>query len=225
MLEDLRLARIYIRFSTRKDEEELPGPSQLFLTVPVSRINYNVGGTERDWVEQTGREIETKLKSLSLGYLYKPLEIFRVNFVVRFLSWGTGLLSQIISLSILADLYGQENEPTEEEIRRNITSQTSIGEKFDTYTWYLFGGGEEQAGNVILEPLFELGGSLLIFLFVVIIGYQFFPRLVPKSGILIGAYETRWRKYNNLIRLIVFTGIFGGFISYLITIILTSLFT
>ena len=79
-------------------------------------------------------------------------------------------------------------------------------------------------GPVKDSPIFEtmpivLGGFALMAI-IAILGYMWYPKLVPRAGIKIGLASTRYASYDNTFRLIVVTVIstviLGGIIMPLI---------
>ena len=61
-----------------------------------------------------------------------------------------------------------------------------------------------------MEPLMVLGSSMFIFIVSLIAGFHLLPKLVPRSGILVGLEKQRYLAYENVFKFTVFTLFFGG---------------
>jgi hypothetical protein len=118
----------------------------------------------------------------------------------------------------LGELFERTNEVPESEVRNRILAANDINDKFDIFVRHALG-----EDSLILEPLFVLGGSAVIFLTIVTAGRHLLPKLAPKSGILIGSYESVWRRYDNLVRFIIFVGVFGSILTWIVGTLLELL--
>lgn len=221
LLPNLLAAKITIVFDAKKSENKLKKSELLMDPGPNSEIKFRVAGEEesRDWVERTGEYLDSKLKDTTLSqYYYKPLKIFRSNTVSHSVSWGIGWIGFIISIGLLGDLFENANNTSESEIRNQILSADDMTEKFNIYSGYIF-----REDSPIIEPLFELGGSIVVFLTLLAATRHLLPKLAPRSGILIGSHESIWKQYDNLVRLVIFVGVFGSLITWVVVTLLDIL--
>lgn len=222
LLPNLLAAKISISFDAKKSENKLKKSELLMDPGPNSEIKFRVAGEEdsRDWVERTGDYLESKLTSTTLdNYYYKPLKIFRSNTASLYISWGIAWIGFIVAIRILSEIFEQSNRPSETEIRNRILDAPTISEKFDIFVMHTF----REDSNPIIQPIFELGGAFVVLLLLLAAGRHLLPKLAPRSGILIGSYESIWKRYDNLVRLIIFTGLFGSLIAWIVGTLLDIL--
>jgi hypothetical protein len=222
LLPNLSAARIVILFDTKKSEGGLKRSELLMDPGPNSDLRYKVAGEDenRDWVEQTAKYLDSKLEGLGLNhYHYKPLKIFRSNAFVNSISWAIGWIGFIISIGFLDRLYEQSNNISENTVRTRILETGGIENKFDIFARYTF-----REDNLIVEPLFTLGGGIILAITLIAAGRLLLPKLAPRSGMLIGSQQSIWKKYDNLVKFAVSTVIFGSLISWIIFKFLNILF-
>lgn len=222
LLPDLSPAKIQVVFDTKKAENKKKTSELLMDPGPNSEIKYEIAGREnsRDWVERTGKLIEPKIESTFLmDYYYKVLKIFRSNSFVVAITWALGWLSFIVSIGVFDRLYESSKYGSKSEYRTRILESQNAEEKIDILTRYLL-----REENLIFEPIFEVGVPILLAITITIVGRMLFPKLAPRSGILIGSYESIWRRYDNQVKFLIVIGIFGSLITYIITTLIDLLF-
>lgn len=212
---NMKVSEVNISFDTSKGVSQGSQVFSLLPTTPNSVINVRIAGEHRDWVEQSADDLIPKLENTKLGPLYKPLNLFRESIIVRISSLAFGWMGYFITFEYLTRTIGESNNAISID---QIIQTNNINEKLNLYIRY-----QNQEGPLLEVPLL-LGTSFLVLGIIYFGSMRYLPKLSPKSGILVGVYESRWKGYDNLVRLVVFTGIYGGTISFIIITILQFIF-
>ncbi|MFC1539736.1 hypothetical protein ACFL6H_09955 [Candidatus Latescibacterota bacterium] len=194
----LMMAFVTVKFHTniRKETETLE-----LLHFPIAHIEYEVGGVTNDWVECTTADIEPIFDSIRLKGIYKPLLIFRNRAIVHVLSWSLAFLVEIATIESIGRLFRHESKTN---ILQEILGTNDILLKFDRYMQYIM------SERSFFEPIIVIGSGILLLLVTAIAGFHLLPKLVPRSGILIGLEKSRFQVYENTFKYIIFTLLFGG---------------
>lgn len=208
----LMIAIVSIEFhtDTRKETETLE-----LLNFPLAYIEYEIGGSDRDWVEETAAETGPILDAIRLRGIYKPLMIFRNKAVVNVVSWGTAIVVEILAMEFISRIFTHESKS---KIIQEILRTTDIASKFDKYISYTF------SERSIIEPLVIFGSAVVLAFISAILGYYLFPKFVPRSGILIGLEKERYLSYMNTFKFIVFSLFICGFGVAIIIEIIKAMF-
>jgi len=194
----LMMASVCVEFYTDKRMET---ESLDLFSFPTAHMDYAIAGVDRDWVEGTTACIVPILDSIRVKGLYKPLLIFRNSTIVQVTGWMIALLTAVMTIQVLLRRFQGESNA---ETLRKILEDSTIKDKFDTYARYLF------SETSLVEPLIIAGAGLLLVMVTLVLSYRLLPKLVPRSGILIGLETQRFQEYQNVFKFIIFTILFGG---------------
>jgi hypothetical protein len=206
-------AKIQAVFTTEK-------PSQVteqWFEFPAARMDLRITGPDRQWIENVFGELDPFFTSVRLGGIYRPLLIFRNRTFVHLFSWLTGFAAQMFYLAIFEWIQRSQVNATRQDHINRIVNQPTVEAKIDSFVREIYGPVKN---SPIIETLpITLGGFVLL-LFIAILGYMWYPKLVPRAGIKIGLASTRYASYDNTFRLIFVTVIttimLGGIIMPLI---------
>ena len=208
----MKIASIEVTFHTdaRKDIDALN-----LLDFPLASIEYEIAGMDRDWVDATAEDVMSVLKSTRLRGIYRPLLIFRNRMVVHVFSWSLALIVEIAAISSIGRALAQH---TRLDYKTRILDAAGIEGKFDEFVQYMF------SNSPISHTVLSLGSALVLMFAVLVLGFWALPKLVPRSGVLIGLERTRWQQYENVFRFVIFTLGIGGIGVAIIVKILEAIF-
>jgi hypothetical protein len=204
----LAMASVTVMFHTdaRKETKEFE-----ILSYPLSTMEYEISGIDRDWVENVASDINPIMESTRLRGIYKPLMIFRNRQVIMILSWTLGVIAQLASLEFVSGIFSTP-DPTRKFLYEAL-SEKDIAKKFDLFIIWLT---TPSPSSPFYQPLVEVGLSIAALLIVVVLGWYLLPMLIPRSGILIGLERENFQYYQNAFKFIVFTILVAGVGSILI---------
>jgi hypothetical protein len=194
----LKIAYIQIDFHTDKKKDI---DSFEFLDFPLAHIEYEIGGVNRAWVEDFAQDIEPILDAIKMKGIYKPLLVFRSKTFVYITAWALAALAEISVISFISQLYSKKSNS---EYLQSIVNSSNITDKINELSKYFL------SDKPIMVTLIPIAAGILILLIVVAGGYHLLPKLVPRSGVLIGLEKTRFQVYQNAFKFLVFTIGFGG---------------
>jgi len=199
-------AEIIISFTTEKplEVEELG-----LLDFPVASMDLDVSAPIPEWVDSTFNILASFLDSSRIRGIYKPLLIFRNKAFVSICSYSLGILAWVSYIQILNKIKRDNINPSYKTIADKITMNKSIETKFDAFVNEFYGPGLDSS---ILENVISIAAGLILWITFIIIGYLFFPKLIPRSGINIGLARGRYNDYENVFKLLVFTILLSGVI-------------
>ena len=93
-----------------------------------------------------------------------------------------------------------------------------INEKFNLFIRY------STQESPLFESVLLLGAGFVALGIVYFSCMRLLPKLSPKSGILIGTYEGKYRGYENAVRLVVFAGVYGSILAFIVENVLRLMF-
>ena len=194
-------AKISVSFET-----DLPLETQelRLLQFDPAKMELKIFADSGDWVEKTFEDLLPFFESAKIGGIYKPLLVFRNPHVVHLVSWAFALLGQIITQGYLS---ARLRIIERQIIIDQILNQPSLETKFDEFIRATY-----QTNSLDLNTVLILGGSLVFFGVMLVMGYILFPKLVPRSFISIGLSKLRVTKYQNVFRFIIFSVLVSGII-------------
>ena len=215
-LKDIPLQQAYITINFDTGAEKDIGSLNI-LHFNVARIDYYVGGYERNWIITVAHDVNIILQGTRLSNLFKPLMIFRNSEVVQTVAYCLGILVYLLSYSYLNYLITRGSNTI---TSNNIVDAPDIITKFNLYIKYSF------SQHSIIEPVMSLGISLALMYIIIGLGYKYLPKLVPRSGILLSDDDKKKdADHSNIVKFIVFGIIFAIFIGVFINILSNYILT
>jgi hypothetical protein len=206
-------AKIQAVFATEK-------PSQVteqWFEFPVARMDLRITGPDRQWVENMFGELDPFFTSVRLGGIYRPLFIFRNRTFVHLFSWISGFVVQMFYFAFFEWIKRPQVNATRQDHINRIVNQPTVETKIDSFVREIYAPVKD---SLIFETLPITLGGFALMVVIAILGYMWYPKLVPRAGIKIGLASTRYASYENTFRLIfvtvISTIILGGIIMPLI---------
>ena len=181
-------AKIQAVFTTEK-------PSQVaelqWFEFPVARMDLKIAGPDRQWVENTFGELDPFFTSARLGGIYRPLLIFRTRTFVHLFSTITSFAVLMFYSALVEKIKRPQVNATRQDHIDRIVNQPTVEAKIDNFVREIYGPVKE-------SPIFEtmpiiLGGAALM-LPIAILGYMWYPKLVPGR-------DKYWSRLNTVCRL------------------------
>ena len=180
---------------------------------PVANMELEIAGPDRQWVEHTFNELDPFFTSVRLGGMYRPLLMFRNQTVVHFFSWLSGFYAMMWVFAFFEAMRRPEVNATRQSQIDRIVNQPTAEAKIDSFVREVYGPVKD---SPIFDVMWLFIAALLAQAIITIIGYKWYPKLVPRAGINIGLAATRYASYENTFRLVVYVIILAGFVLPLI---------
>jgi len=186
---------------------------QGILDYDLASIKIKVGGSDKNWILDTFTRLDKYVKAMKLGGIYKPLLLFRNKYFVWLMSFFTAFIAQTFFGTLVSRWITGENDALKVE---DIISKVGIEEKFDTFIRYVYMNKTPLSDSMLVMIL-----GIIAYLIVLVISYIMYPKLIPKSLILLGLSKYKLIKYKNAYKYIVFSVIF---LSIIIPLVLSAVF-
>jgi hypothetical protein len=175
----------------------------------AANMKLEIVGPDRQWVDNTYSELDPLFASVRLGGVHRPFLIFRNRNVIAIASWASGIYVQLSFFGLIEWLkQPQINDKRQAQLNQILTQPTAEA-KIDQLAREVFRPLQD---NTIFDTLWLLMISFIAAVVITVIGYKFYPKLVPRTGINIGLAATRYASYFNLYHFLFITLIFMGVI-------------
>lgn len=163
----------------------------------ISKMELSVRGPTEAWVDGTFRAIDPYLETARIGSIYKPLLLFRNKEFTHIFSMVTAVIIQVAAYTVV---FESLQTVTKQERYDQIVSKPTLDEKFLAYMSDTLLGGTS-----VIDLMVSMGAAAGLFLATLVGGFYLFPKLVPRSAIEIGLARTRFQKYQNAFRFVIFS--------------------
>lgn len=207
--------RAYVEIDFLTDAK-LEIEEQGILDYDLASVKVSVGGADKNWVLDTFTRVDKFIKVIKLEGIYKPLLLFRNKSFVYLMCFFTALIAQTFISNVLNRLFTSQDNLLRAE---DILAKSSIEEKFDAFINYVYLKQTPLSDSMII-----MVGSIFCYLVVLIISYIFYPKLIPKSLILLGLSKFKMMKYKNVYKFLVFTVLITSIIIPLVISAILNLF-
>ena len=209
-------AKIQAVFTTEKPSQ---ATEQQWFEFPAAKMDLRITGPDRRWVENTFNELDPFFASVRLGSIYRPLLIFRNRTFIHLFSWITGLVVQMFYFAFVEWIKRPQVNTTRQDRINRIVNQPTVETKIDRFVHEIY---EPVKDSPIFETMPIALGGFALMVIIAILGYMWYPKLVPRAGIKIGLASTRYDSYENTFRLIFVTFISAILLSGIIMPLIRS---